>query len=121
LLNRNHSVTIIRMATSRLRLRESVFRALADPTRRQILHLLRARQLTVGEIAGHFRTSRPAISRHLRILQSADLVITRAEGTARVCELNAEPLRWVDEWLGDYAMFWAGNLRQLKRHVEEDR
>lgn len=119
--NCNHSVTITGMAAATLRHRETVFRAIADPTRRQILHLLRARPLAVGEIAGHFRTSRPAISKHLRILRSARLVITHANGTARICALNAEPLRLVDEWLDDYAVFWTQSLRSLKRHVEEHR
>jgi len=96
----------------------AVFRAIADPTRREILSLLRGRRRTVGEIAGNFRTSRPAISRHLRVLRAAGLVVARRDGTARVCELNAAPLRAVDDWLRDYEAFWAGSLGRLKRYVE---
>jgi DNA-binding transcriptional ArsR family regulator len=99
----------------------AVFRALADPTRREILGLLRGGRRTVGEIAANFRTSRPAISKHLRQLRSAGLVVTRRAGTARICQLNAEPLRAVGEWLRDYEAFWGESLSNLKRYVEEDR
>jgi DNA-binding transcriptional ArsR family regulator len=64
--------------------RDAVFRAIADPTRREILSLLRGRRQTVGEIAGSFRMSRPAISKHLRLLRSAGLVVTRRHGAARL-------------------------------------
>jgi DNA-binding transcriptional ArsR family regulator len=100
---------------------QAVFRAIADPTRREILRLLRGGRHTVGEIAGNFRTSRPAISKHLRLLRSAGLVVTRQAGTARICELNAEPLRAVNDWLRDYETFWGDSLRSLKSYVEEDR
>jgi DNA-binding transcriptional ArsR family regulator len=100
---------------------DAVFRAIADPTRREILRLLRGSRHTVGELAGNFRTSRPAISKHLRLLRSAGLVMTRREGTARICELNAKPLRAVDDWLRDYEAFWGDSLRSLKTFVEEER
>jgi DNA-binding transcriptional ArsR family regulator len=100
--------------------REAVFRAIADPTRREILGLLRGGRRSVGEIAQNFRASRPAISRHLRVLRAAGLVVARHEGTARICELNAAPLRDVDDWLRDYQAFWRASLRSLKRHVEEN-
>jgi DNA-binding transcriptional ArsR family regulator len=96
-----------------------VFRAIADPTRRQILGLLRARQLTVGEIAENFAMSRPAISKHLRLLRAAGLVASRRQGAARRCSLNARPLQSVDHWLRDYEAFWAGTLRGLKSYVEK--
>jgi DNA-binding transcriptional ArsR family regulator len=99
--------------------REAVFRALADPTRRQSLGLLRGRRHRVGEIAANFRTSRPAISRHLRVLRSAGLVTTKYDGAARICILNAKPLRAVRDWLGDYEAFWGESLQSLKRYVEE--
>jgi DNA-binding transcriptional ArsR family regulator len=99
---------------------EAVFRAIADPTRRQILGLLRGHAFTVGDIAGNFRTSRPAISKHLRVLRSAGLVVTRRQGTARICQLNPLPLQTVDSWLRDYRELWRESLRNLKRHVESD-
>jgi len=109
------------MVTLRHKHNEAVFRAIADPTRRRILGLLRGRKHTVGEIAGHFRMSRPAVSKHLRLLRSVGLVVTRSEGTARVCALNAEPLRAVGDWLLDYQALWNENLRSLKRYVEDKR
>jgi len=108
------------MVTIRAKESAAVFRAIADPTRREILGLLRGRRRTVGEIAGHFRASRPAISRHLRVLRAAGLVVTRRAGTARICELNARPLRTVDDWLHDYAAFWSASLARLKHHVEDN-
>jgi DNA-binding transcriptional ArsR family regulator len=108
------------MVTQRHTRREAVFRAIADPTRRDILALLRSRKCSVGEIAVNFRTSRPAISKHLRLLRSVGLVVTKREGTARICRLNAEPLRAVSNWLRDYELLWGESLRGLKRYVEEE-
>jgi DNA-binding transcriptional ArsR family regulator len=101
--------------------RDAVFRAIADPTRREILSLLRHRQQTVGEIAGNFRMSRPAISKHLRLLRSAGLVATQQHGTARVCRLNARPLRAVNDWVREYETFWSATMQDLKNYVETDR
>ena len=98
--------------------REAVFRCVADPTRRRILALLRDGERSVGELAGHFRASRPAISKHLRVLESAGLVVARRQGTSRLCALDARPLRFVGDWLRDYEALWDANLRNLKRHVE---
>ena len=98
---------------------EVVFRAIAHPTRRRILGLLRARQRTVGEIAQHFSMSRPAVSKHLRLLRSAGLVVSRRQGTSSRCSLNAKPLRAVNDWLRDYESFWAESLQSLKSYVEK--
>lgn len=109
------------MAASRRKQQEVVFRAIADPTRRDILALLRGRTHTVGEIARNFRASRPAISKHLRLLRSAGLVVTHRRGTARICALNAKPLRAVNDWLHQYEAFWSDSLASLKSYLEEDR
>ena len=106
------------MVTNQASRRNVVFRAIADPTRREILELLRGGERSVGDLAANFRQSRPAISKHLRLLRSAGLVVTRERGTARICELNATPLRAVNDWLSDYEALWSGSLRQLKRYVE---
>jgi DNA-binding transcriptional ArsR family regulator len=108
------------MVTLEHKRRAAVFRAIADPTRRDILGLLRRRRCSVNEIASNFRTSRPAISKHLRQLRAVGLVVTRREGTARICQLNAEPLRAVGNWLRDYELLWGESLRSLKRFVEEE-
>jgi len=99
--------------------RDGVFRAIADPTRREILGILRSGPCAVGEIAENFRMSRPAVSKHLRLLSAAGLVTTRQAGTWRLCGLNAKPLRAVNDWLQDYALFWGGSLRSLKSYMEE--
>ena len=107
------------MVTNRRGRQNAVFRAIADPTRREILHILRGGEQTVGRIAGHFRVSRPAISKHLRLLHQAGLVVTRKEGTANLCSLDGKPLREVGDWLEDYRTFWSESLESLKKYMEE--
>jgi DNA-binding transcriptional ArsR family regulator len=98
---------------------DAVFRAIADPTRREILRLLRNDRLTVNEIAANFRSSRPAISKHLRLLRVAGLITSHKDGTSTICGLDAKPLKAVNNWLHDYREFWGENLRSLKRYIEE--
>ena len=98
--------------------REAAFSALADPTRRAVLDLLRAGTRPAGEIARAFPVSRPAISKHLRILRRAHLVEERREGRHRLYQLNPEPLKAVDTWLEQYRSFWSANLASLKSFVE---
>ncbi len=107
------------MVTLKARPDNAVFRAISDPTRREILGLLRDGRHTVGEIAANFRTSRPAISKHLRLLRSAGLVVSHKRGTANICDLNAKPLRAVDSWLKEYEAFWGESMRSLKSYVEK--
>jgi len=107
------------MVTNSSRQRNAVFRAISDPTRRQILGILRGGHQTVGSIASNFRMSRPAISKHLRLLHAAGLVDTQKQGAASVCSLRAAPLRHVDDWLNDYHAFWSDSLQSLKRHMEK--
>jgi DNA-binding transcriptional ArsR family regulator len=108
------------MVTLTRKQRDLVFKAIADPTRREILGLLTGGRHTVGEIARNFRTSRPAISKHLRLLRAAGLVSARKKGAASICELNGKPLRAVNDWLRDYEAFWDESLRHLKRYAEEN-
>jgi DNA-binding transcriptional ArsR family regulator len=96
-----------------------VFQALADPTRRAILGLLRHGSQPAGSIARDFPVSRPAISRHLRVLREAELVSEIKVGRNRLYELNAAPLKSVDDWLAHYRHMWQHQLRSLKRYVEE--
>jgi DNA-binding transcriptional ArsR family regulator len=99
---------------------ESTFQALADPTRRAVLDLLRRGSQPAGNIAGAFPVSRPAISKHLRLLRRAHLVREHREGRHRVYQLNPEPLRAVDSWLEQYRSFWKMNLSNLKTFVEAE-
>jgi DNA-binding transcriptional ArsR family regulator len=95
-----------------------VFAAIADPTRRAILQRLASGDMPAGHIAAAFPISRPAVSKHLRILRQAALVQQERHGRQRVYRLNAQPLREVDHWLEKYRAFWLTNLASLKRHVE---
>jgi DNA-binding transcriptional ArsR family regulator len=99
---------------------EATFGALADPTRRAVLDLLRRGAQPAGQIAREFPISRPAISKHLRLLRRAHLVEERREGRLRVYHLNPEPLRTVDSWLEQYRTFWTTNLANLKAFVEAE-
>src|SRR3954467_11658003 len=100
--------------------REATFQALADPTRRAVLDLLRRGSQPAGQIAGAFPVSRPAISKHLRLLRRAHLVREHREGRNRVYELNPGPLRSVDSWIEQYRVFWTGKLNSLKTFVEAE-
>ena len=110
---RNRSVTYTHSA-------EATFNALADPTRRAVLDLLRKGIQPAGRIADAFPISRPAISKHLRLLRRAHLVEERREGRHRLYQLNPEPLRAVDSWLEQYRAFWQTNLANLKTFVEAE-
>lgn len=101
--------------------REAVFRCIADPTRRRILQLLRNGESSVGDLAHNFRISRPAVSKHLRVLESAGLVVARQAGTSRLLTLDARPLRVVHGWLKDYESYWGETLEDLKHYVETRR
>ncbi len=96
-----------------------VFRAVADPTRRAILDRLRAGPAPVNALAQHFEGSRPAISKHLRVLRQARLVTETRVGRERLYRLQPEPLRQVAGWLEGYRAFWLTNLTQLKRYLEQ--
>jgi len=99
---------------------DAAFSALADPTRRAVLDLLRTGTRPAGDIARAFTVSRPAISKHLSILRRAHLVEERREGRHRLYQLNPEPLRAVDTWLDQYRQFWTASLNNLKAFVEAE-
>jgi DNA-binding transcriptional ArsR family regulator len=113
---RNRSVTYSRSPYSN----DASFQALADPTRRAVLDLLRQGSRPAGQIAQAFPVSRPAISKHLRLLRRAHLVEERREGRNRVYQINAEPLKAVDQWLDHYRVFWQTSLANLKTFVETE-
>jgi DNA-binding transcriptional ArsR family regulator len=99
---------------------EAAFSALADPTRRAVLDLLRSGSQPAGEIARAFPVSRPAISKHLKILRRAHLVDEHRQGRHRMYQLNPEPLKAVDHWLEHYRAFWSASLTNLKAFVEAE-
>ena len=97
-----------------------IYRAIADPTRRAILDKLRGGPVPVNAIAEGFRQSRPAVSRHLRVLRSARLVSVRTHGRERHYYLDPAPLKTVAQWLEEYRVFWQTNLTALKHHLESE-
>jgi DNA-binding transcriptional ArsR family regulator len=99
----------------------SAFEAIAEPTRRRIVELLADGERSAGEIASHFSTSRPGISRHLRVLHEHGLVTARAEGTRRLYALDPAPLAEVDEWLERYRRFWPNRLDALETEIRRRR
>ena len=92
-----------------------VFRALADPTRRRILQMLGDGEMRAGDVAAGFPISRPAVSKHLRVLREAGLVHERREGRLRLYRADPAPLAELRDWLDGY---WAGRLSALKEVAE---
>ncbi len=95
-----------------------VFHALSDPTRRSILHGLAHGQKTVGKLAKPYSMSLAAVSKHLNVLQTANLVSREKQGSFQIVRLNAEPLKSVENWLAYYEQFWAGRLDALQHLIE---
>lgn len=105
---------------SRVSAATDVFHAIADPTRRRILDRLRMGTAPVHELCAGLTISRPAVSKHLRVLREAHLVRERREGRERVYELDPAPLRDIGSWIEGYRSFWALNLQSLKAFVESE-
>ena len=97
---------------------DAVFFALSDPTRRGLLDRLRGTEETAGALADGFDVTRPAVSRHLRILREAQLVEERRRGRERVYTLTPAKLAIATQWLDEYRVFWSARLRDLKDLVE---
>ncbi|MFO0598370.1 MAG: metalloregulator ArsR/SmtB family transcription factor [Myxococcaceae bacterium] len=107
-------------ATRSTPVRADVFRAIADPTRRAILDRLRAGPSPVNALAADFRQSRPAISKHLRVLREAELVTEERQGRERLYQLRPRPLQGVASWVEGYRAFWLSSLQQLKDYLEAE-
>jgi len=103
---------------SRIPAHADVFRAIADPTRRALLDRLRGGAAPVKELAAEFSQSRPAISKHLRVLRNAQLVREQRVGRERLYQMDPKPLQRVAGWIEGYRAFWIMNLNQLKAHLE---
>jgi DNA-binding transcriptional ArsR family regulator len=96
------------------------FAVLAEPSRREILDLLRAGERPVGELVDETGLSQPAVSKHLRVLRDAGLVEVRPDAQRRLYRLRTEPLLEVDEWLAPYRALWGTALDRLGAHLEDD-
>jgi DNA-binding transcriptional ArsR family regulator len=95
--------------------------ALADPTRRRIVELVAERERTAGELAACFDTSRPAVSRHLRVLRVAGLVGVRGDAQRRRYSLEPAPLAELDDWHSHYRSFWTNRLDALETEIRRRR
>lgn len=99
---------------------QNAFRALADPTRRQILIHLASRDMTIGEVTDQFQITRGAIKKHLTILEQGQLISVHVQGRERVNRLQPEGLRSASEWLDHFSQVWDQKLANLKRVIESE-
>ena len=99
-------------------MRRDVFQAIADPTRREIIHILAHGSLNLNAVAGNFSISRPAISRHMKILTECGLVVIHRQGRERFCEANLRPLADVAQWVEKYRAFWTSKVDALEEFLD---
>jgi len=101
--------------------RRDAFQAIADPTRRQIIHLLSKQPLNLNAVADKFEISRPAVSKHIKILTECGLIIIRQEGRERYCEAQLQKLKEVSRWVEQYSQFWDKKLSNLQNFLSTKR
>ena len=99
-------------------MRRDVFQAIADPTRRSIIELVANQSMNLNTVAEKFSISRPAISKHIKILTECGLVRIRQEGRERYCEARLQSLSHVSEWVDKYRIFWTMKLNDLENFLE---
>ncbi len=97
----------------------ATFAALSDPTRRAILARLAAGESSVGELAAPFKMSLPAVSKHLKVLERAGLIVRGREAQWRPCRLQAAPLKDAAEWIEHYRQFWEESFDRLEDYLRE--
>lgn len=95
-------------------MRRDVFQAIADPTRREIINLIAHQSLNLNSVAENFNVSRPAISKHIRILTECGLVVIKQQGRERFCEARLKNLDQVSNWIEQYKVFWMNKLDALE-------
>jgi DNA-binding transcriptional ArsR family regulator len=99
-------------------IRRDVFQAISDPVRREIIILLSEKNLTLNGVSQNFKISRPAVSKHIKILEECGLVKINQQGRERYCNINPEPLNEVYDWLSYFDKFWDKKLNSLKNFME---
>ncbi len=100
-------------------MRRDVFQAIADPTRREIIGMLAKQQLNLNAIADNFDISRPAISKHIKILTQCGLITIRQQGRERFCHADLKQLQKVAEWTNQYRAFWTAKLDDLDNFLNQ--
>jgi DNA-binding transcriptional ArsR family regulator len=100
-------------------MRRDVFQAIADPTRREIISMIAKHSLNLNSIAEKFDVSRPAISKHIKILTECGLIVIKQQGRERYCEAKLQKLNQVSDWVEQYRQFWEQKLDALEVYLEE--
>jgi DNA-binding transcriptional ArsR family regulator len=100
-------------------MRRDVFQAIADPTRREIIHMLAHKSLNLNSVADQFAVSRPAISKHIKILTECGLVVIKQQGRERFCEAKLDKLNAVSDWVEQYRKFWEAKFDSLEKYLEQ--
>ena len=101
-------------------MRRDVFQAIADPTRREIINLIALQPLNLNAVAENFDISRPAISKHIKILTECGLIVIRQQGRERFCEAKLQQLNEVAKWIEQYHVFWTKKLDALENFLNKD-
>jgi len=101
-------------------MRRDVFQAIADPTRRKIIGMIAHQSLNLNAVADHFNISRPAISKHIKILTECGLINIKKQGRERYCEARLQKLNEVEKWIDQYRVFWTSKLNTLENFLEKD-
>jgi DNA-binding transcriptional ArsR family regulator len=100
-------------------MRRDVFQAIADPTRREILHLVSAKPLNINSVSVNFKVSRAAIYKHVKILKEAGLVEIKQQGRERYCRARFEKLNEVSDWVEQYRKLWTAKLDSLDKYLKK--
>ena len=104
-----------------MEMRRDVFQAIADPTRRQIIELLASGSMNLNAVAENFEISRPAISKHIKILTECGLITIRQQGRERFCDAQYDQLREVTEWTSYYNKLWDKKLNALQNYLAKEK
>ena len=100
-------------------MRRDVFQAIADPTRREIISMIAHKSLNLNAVAEKFHVSRPAISKHIKILTECGLIVIKQQGRERYCEAKLDKLNEVSGWVEQYRKFWTAKLDSLEVYLDE--
>ena len=101
-------------------MRRDVFQAIADPTRREIINMIAHRSLNLNSVSENFHISRPAISKHIKILTECGLIEIKQQGRERYCEAKLQKLNEVSEWIEQYRVFWTKKLDALGEFLQKE-
>jgi DNA-binding transcriptional ArsR family regulator len=101
-------------------MQKDIFRAIADPTRREIINLIAHQSMNLNAVADNFNMSRPAVSKHIKILTQCGLLIIKQQGRERFCKADLKQLKEITDWAGQYSRFWTQKLDDLNAFLTEE-